>query len=218
MMIRDNFPRPDSETVAALGAIPTANLGDALGRQSVMHSRIKGVYGGCRLAGPAYTAKNHPKDNLMSHYALAHASPGDVLVIDTGGFREAAGWGELMTLAAKVRGLGGVIIDGGVRDAAALAQMRFPVFAACRTPLGTVKAIPGSINQPVLCGELIVNAGDIVVGDDDGIVVVPAERAEAALKQARAIAAKEEALRQKVKRGESLYALFGLGKLIHPDP
>jgi len=214
--IRDNFQRPDPDLVAALGEIATANLGDAMNRQGVMHSRIKGVFKGIRMAGPAYTVKNQIRENLMSHYALKHAEPGDVLVIDNGGYLEAAGWGELMTLAARIKGLAGVVVDGGVRDSAVLEAMRFPVFSARITPKGTIKHMPGAINGPVVCGDLPVHPGDILVGDDDGVAVVPLGRAEAVLEQARAIQIKEKGLRERINKGESLFDIFGLGELLPP--
>ena len=210
----DDFPRPDPELVTKLSKIPCANLGDAMGRKGVMHSRIKPVCSGAGLAGPAYTVVNYAKDNLMSHYALKYAKAGDVLVIVTGGHMESAGWGELMTQAAIVKGLAGVIIDGGVRDLNDLTELKFPLYAACITPQGTVKSTPGSVNQPVVCGDILVSPGDIIVGDDDGVAVVPAKDASEVLTQAQQVIKKEADLRERVRKGETIYDMFELDKIL----
>jgi 4-hydroxy-4-methyl-2-oxoglutarate aldolase len=210
----DTFSRPDPELVAALGAIPSANLGDAMGRQGVMHSRISPICKGVGVVGPAYTVSNYAKDNLMSHYAIKQAKAGDVLVISTGGHMESAGWGELMTQSAMVKGLAGVIIDGGVRDLDDLVKLKFPVYAACITPQGTVKATPGSVNQPIVCGDITVSPGDIIVGDSDGVAVVPVNEASHILAQAQQVIEKEAGLREKVLKGETIYDMFELHKLL----
>ena len=211
---QDSFPRPDQKTIAKFSKIPCANLGDAMGRKGIMHSRIKPICSGVGLAGPAYTVANFAKDNLMSHYALKQAKAGDVLVISTGGHMESAGWGELMTQAAKVKGLAGVIIDGGVRDLCELKELKFPVYAACITPQGTVKSTPGSVTQPIVCGDILVSPGDIVVGDDDGVAVVPASEAAEILSQAEKIIQKEADLRKRVLKGEAIYDILSLGNTL----
>jgi 4-hydroxy-4-methyl-2-oxoglutarate aldolase len=216
-IIRNEFPRPNQGVIEALGKIPTPNLSDAMGRSGAMHSDIKGVFPEARLAGPAYTVRNYAKDNLMSHYALKHASPGDILVVDNGGFKESAGWGELMSRSAKVRGLGGIVIDGGTRDVPELRELKFPVFARCVIPEGTVKVTPGSINCPVNCGGLTVCPGDVVVGDDDGVVVIPREQAELILEKARAIIEKEKSIRERILAGETIYDILNLDKFLDVD-
>jgi 4-hydroxy-4-methyl-2-oxoglutarate aldolase len=209
-VIRKDLQRADAKLVSALGKISTATLSDAMGRAGAMCSLIKGVFPGARLAGPAYTVKNCVKDNLMSHYALKHASPGDILVVSNGGFFEASGWGELMSTAAKSRRLGGVVIDGGVRDVIALKELNFPVFARGFTPEGTFKSTPGSVNVPITCGGITVCPGDAIVADDDGVVVIPRERAACVLEESKKTLRKERDIRRRVLAGESLFDLFGL--------
>lgn len=213
-LIRDEFPRADPNVIEGLANIPTPTLSDAMGRYGGMCSEIKGVFPSAKLAGPAFTVKNYAKDNLMSHYALKHASPGDILVVNNGGFKEAAGWGELMSTSAKVRGLGGIVIDGAVRDRLQLAQVKFPVFARCVIPEGTVKVTPGSINYPVSCGGITVCPGDVIVGDDDGVVVIPREGTELILEKARAIMEKEKHIRERILNGETIYDILNLDRFL----
>lgn len=209
--IIDTFARPAPGIIASLGRIPTATLSDAMDRTGAVCSSIKGAFQGARLAGPAYTVRNFQKDNLMSHYALKHALPGDILVVDNGGYYEASGWGELMSMSAKARGLGGIVVDGGVRDRERIEEMQFPVFARCITPEGTVKLNPGEINYPVNCGGVTVRPGDIVVGDDDGVVVIRYESAEEVLEKSGAILEKESEIRRRLGDGETIFDILNLG-------
>jgi 4-hydroxy-4-methyl-2-oxoglutarate aldolase len=217
-VIRNHFDRPDPVLVKKLSKLPTPNISDALGRQGGMESRIQPVFPGARMAGPAYTVLNYPKDNLMAHYALKHASPGDVIVVDNGCGTHGSGWGELMSLAAKNKGLGGVVIDGTVRDVDELAEIGIPIFASGVTAEGTVKVSPGGINCPINCGGIAVSPGDVVIGDNNGVVVVPHGRVEDVLKTSSDIKQKEKKIRERVLNGESLYDIFGLEKIINLHP
>jgi 4-hydroxy-4-methyl-2-oxoglutarate aldolase len=217
-VIRKHFDRPDPELVQNLSKLPTPNISDALGRQGGMQSRIRPVFPEARLAGPAYTVLNYPKDNLMTHYALKHASPGDIIVVDNGCGTHGSGWGELMSLAASRKGLGGVVIDGTVRDVDELAEIGIPIFASGVTAEGTVKVTPGGINCPINCGGLAISPGDIIIGDNNGVVVVAYGRIAEVLETSSGIKQKEKIIREKVLNGESLYDIFGLEKILGLHP
>ena len=193
-----------------LGALGTATLHEAQGQTGAMNHDIKPINPACRLVGRALTVDTRPDDNLMLHYALSKASPGDVIVVNAKGFLEAGLWGDLMTLGALQRGVAGLVIDGAVRDADAIAQMGFAVFCKGLSIKGANKTLAGAINQPIVCGGVAVNSGDIVVGDRDGVVIIPAERAQATLDNALAREQKEDAIRQRLKAGETTVSILGL--------
>jgi 4-hydroxy-4-methyl-2-oxoglutarate aldolase len=213
-VIKREIDRPDAEQIQAISRIPTPNISDALGRDGGMHSRIRPVFSTARLGGPAYTVLNYPKDNLMTHYALKSANPGDVIVVDNGCGIHGSGWGELMSIAAKVRGLGGVVIDGTVRDVDELSKIGLPIFAAGITAEGTVKVSPGGINCPVSCGGISVSPGDVIVGDENGVVVVPRWRLKEVIQTALAISEKEKTMRQRILNGETIYDILNLGQYL----
>jgi len=211
-IIQDEIKRPDPELIKELGGIPTPTLSDAMGRYGSMTHEIKPVDPGFHVAGPAYTVRCYVKDNLMLHYGLKMAKPGDILVVEAGGYSEGGFWGELMSLMAKRKALGGIVLDTGVRDRRKLMEIGFPVFSKSVIPVGTLKDSPGSINIPVQCGGVVVNPGDIIVGDDDGVVVVPKEDARKILENALEILEKEEKIRQRIASGEALFDILNLGK------
>ena len=164
--------RPPQETITNFSQMAVATVYEASGRQGQVDHRIKPVRFGRKLCGPAFTVECHPKDNLMLHKALAMASPGDVLMVNTGGYPQAGYWGDLMTTSALARQLGGLAIDGCIRDSEELAQSGFPVFCRGFCITGTTKNSLGRINHPIIFGGTMVNPGDIVLGDDDGMVIV----------------------------------------------
>ena len=200
--------------VSKLSQLPTPNISDAMGRAGGMSYEIRPMYRGAKLCGPAYTVANYSKDNLMSHYALKHSQPGDVLVVDSRCGRHGSGWGELMSFAAKMKGLAGIVIDGTVRDIYELEELKFPVFARGAQGEGTVKSTPGKVNCPITCGGIAVMPGDIVVGDENGIVVVPLDQAKTVLEAALAIPDKEANIRKRILAGETLYDILGIGTII----
>jgi 4-hydroxy-4-methyl-2-oxoglutarate aldolase len=151
-----------------------------------------------------------PADNLMLHYALLKARPGDVLVVDAKGFVEAGPWGDVLTAAAMKRGIAGLVIHGAVRDANAIESMGFPVFCRGLSIKGTGKVHPGKVNVPVCIGDVVIRPGDIIVGDRDGVVVVSADEVSTVLESARAREAKEEAFRLAIEQGASTAELLGL--------
>jgi RraA family protein len=172
--------------------VPAANIGDCLNRSSQLDARISKISKG-NVLGPAFTVKSRAGDNLLLHKALDMAQPGDVIVFDAHGDLTNAITGELMMQTAVRKKLGGVIIDGAIRDLATLREMDLPIFAAGVTPAGPYKDGPGEINVPVSIGSVVVHPGDIIVGDDDGIVVVrPADAADIAAKARKKHAAEEE--------------------------
>lgn len=142
------------------------------------------------------------------------AAPGSALVVNAGGYTEAGVFGDIMALACKTKGISGVVIDGGCRDIEEIEQIGFPVFARGINPGGTIKETPGIIGIPIQCGGVLVSPGDIIVGDRDGVVVVPALHAEHILEQARAIIAREQGIRELLKQGKSTMEIFGLHALL----
>jgi 4-hydroxy-4-methyl-2-oxoglutarate aldolase len=209
--IVDEFERPDSELVGQLSMIATSTLSDAMGRYGAMTHEIKPIDPSFRMAGPAYTVRCYVKDNLMLHYGLRMAKPGDILVVEAGGYPEGAFWGELMSTMAVRQRLKGIVLDSGARDGSKIREIGFPVFSRAVLPMGTLKDSPGSINIPVQCGGVVVHPGDIVVGDDDGVVVVPKADAVRVLDKALAILKKEEDIRRRIAAGELLFDILGLG-------
>jgi RraA family protein len=171
--------RVDPALVRRFANVPVANVSDVMSRMSAAGPLIRPLHSGGALAGPAFTVKSRPGDNLMLHKALDLASPGDVIVVDAGGDLTNAMLGEMMLAHAETRGLAGVVINGAVRDFAAIKAKSFPVFAAGVTHRGPYKNGPGEINVPVSLGGMIIEPGDLILGDDDGVVAVPYSEAEA---------------------------------------
>lgn len=163
-----------------------------------------------RICGPALTVQTYRADNLVIHVALNLARPGDVLVIDAGGICDTGLWGGLMNQMARQKKLGGIVLDGGVRDCQELVASNFPVFARAISPQGGFKASPGSVNVPISCGNVPVLPGDLIVGDADGVVVIPFEKMEEILGKSLDVVRKEKELRERMENGETLYDLLNL--------
>ena len=155
---------------------PLAN--DCYGRRNIMDAGIKPLRHGMRILGRAVTVQLPPDDNLLLHVALHSAEPGDIIVANTCNDRHSGVWGELMTRAAITQKIGGLVLDGMCRDSDWISDSGFPVFARGTCARGSQKTGPGHMNIPVACGNVVVNHGDIIIGDDDGIMVVPAHDAE----------------------------------------
>ncbi|HHY47969.1 MAG TPA: RraA family protein [Firmicutes bacterium] len=168
----EDIPRPPKAILERLARYSTANLADGMNGFGAMDHQIKPVTPQRRLVGPAITVRVRPGDNLMVHRAIALSKPGDVIVVSAGGQCLNAVWGELMTAAAAKAGIAGVVVDGAVRDVSKIAEYHLPIFARGVIPCSCDKDGPGEINVPVACGGVAVNPGDIVVGDDDGVVVI----------------------------------------------
>lgn len=195
--------RPDPALVARLGAIPAANIGDAMDRLGILDSRIQAVWPGARVAGPALTVWTRAGDNLLIHQALTVVQPGDVIVVNGEADESRALIGELIGGRAKVRGCAGFVIDGAVRDAEALGELDVPVFARASTPAGPYKNGPGRMHETIAVGGVAVAPGDIVVGDSDGVVVVPQARAAEIAEAAEAVQRKEDGMRAEIEKGLS---------------
>jgi len=198
--------RPSRVVLDRLAGLPVANVADVMGRFRSMDEGIKPVDPSMRLCGPAVTVLTRPGDNLMCHMAMEVAKPGDVIVVNTGGCTYAAVWGELMTHAALEVGLGGLVVDGAVRDRAELRKLGFPVFARAVVATSCDKDGPGEINVPIACGNAVVFPGDVVLGDEDSVVVVPLERAEEVAALAEQKAAEERARIEEIHSGAPFVA------------
>lgn len=201
-----------SDILEGFRGIGVANIGDARGRFGCMSFKMKPVTPNMRLLGSALTVQTYRADNLTLHVALNMARPGDVLVVDAGSIPDTGLWGGLMTRMAMQKKLGGIVLDGAIRDWQDLAALGFPVFSSAVSPQGGFKVSPGSINIPVSCGGVSVAPGDLVAGDADGVVVVPASRAGEILTKARAVQKKEEELEKRIMNGEALFDLLKLGE------
>lgn len=177
--------RIDATLVARAAEYPSSILADVAGRRGALSSRIAPLAPTMRLAGPALTVEVRPGDNLMIHAAMAMAQPGDVLVIDGKGDESSALMGEIMVSQCMAAGIAGVVVYGAVRDSEAIRALGFPVYATGCNPNGPTKLVPGRINWPVSVGGVTVQAGDLVVADADGVVVVEPAKVPAVLEQAR---------------------------------
>jgi len=189
--VRTDVPRADPELVAQFRSHATSNIADAMGRFHFMDPGIQ-PRSGLPLCGPAITVNARPGDNLMVHKALQLAEPGDIVVVSTNGNKTSAVFGELMCRTAVAQRLGGLVVDGAIRDAEGIAALGFPAFSRALTPGGCDKDGPGEINVAVSCGGAVVHPGDIIVGDSDGIAVVPHADAAEVLELVRALVKNEE--------------------------
>ncbi|WP_439589941.1 RraA family protein [Hydrogenophaga sp.] len=193
--------RPDPALVQALGSMVTPHLSDSMERLYAGGAALRPIHRGGKLAGPAFTVRTAPGDNLLVHKALDMAQPGDVIVVDAGGLTGNAIIGEMMALYAQQRGIAGIVIWGAIRDSAELAASDFPIYAAGITHRGPYRNGPGEINVPIVVGELPVQPGDIMVGDADGLVAVPQHDATRVLESARRILAKETEVAKSFRSG-----------------
>ncbi len=176
----------DTELIEKFKAIPVANISDCMSRITAAGPRLRPMHAGGVMAGPAFTVKTRPGDNLMIHKALDIAAPGDIIVVDGGGDLTNALIGEIMTSYAVTRGLGGMVINGSIRDAGTIREGRFPVYAAGITHRGPYKDGPGEINVPVAIDGMVIAPGDLVIGDEDGLLAVPCDEARAVYAAAKA--------------------------------
>jgi|SRR5450830_28335 len=197
-------------TLHALRQLGAATIYEAQGAKGALDSGIKPIAPGMRLAGPALTVDTRPADNLMLHYAMLKAQPGDVLVVDAKGFLEAGVWGDVFTEQAQRIGLAGLVIHGAVRDAAAMTEAGFPVFSRGLSIKGTGKHQPGRLNVTVTIGDVGIDPGDIIVGDQDGVVVVRRHEVDAVLLKSRQREEKEARFRQQIRDGATTVELLGL--------
>jgi 4-hydroxy-4-methyl-2-oxoglutarate aldolase len=215
--VSNNGVAATADLVQRLAEFPTAALSDAQRGLGTLRPVIRSMVAGAKLVGPAHTVKCYPGSIITVHKALLEAKPGEVLVVDGEGDDRGALFGELMTLQAQANGIAGIVIDGPLRDRNAVAESGFPAFASSVNPrVGTNRRV-GETQITIQCGGVVVRPGDIVVGDDDGVVIVPIEQLQATVDAAEAIKKKEAGIRRDIADGKQLADLIGFRSLIYPS-
>jgi 4-hydroxy-4-methyl-2-oxoglutarate aldolase len=206
--------RAPAQAVQALSRFGVATIHEAMGRTGLLAPYMLPIYPGARLSGTAVTALGHPGDNWMLHVAAELLQAGDVVVFASSRPDDHGFFGELLATSFRARGGVGLVIDGGVRDSAELHAMKFPVFSKAVHAKGTIKAEVGSVNVPIRCAGAPVSPGDVIVGDDDGVVVVPAAKAVEVAAASQAREDKEAATRERLEAGELGLDIYDMrGKL-----
>ena len=197
-----NISRASTELIATLGEQGVATIHEAQGRTGLMKPYIRPIYPTARVAGSAVTVLCHPGDNLMIHAAIEVCRRGDMLVVATKSESTDGMFGELLATSCRAHGIAGLVIDAGVRDVADLTDMHFPVWAKAISAQGTVKASPGSVNVDIVCAGALVHPGDLIVGDQDGVVIVSRHAATEVVRLGAARIEKEQMSRQRLLAGE----------------
>jgi len=211
--INEDFTRPTREVIQQFANIPTSILSDSMNRFQAMDAGIRPLHENAKLLGVAFTVQAMESCNWEAHHALALAKAGDVLVIAARGGMNNAVWGHVMTAAAKVRGLAGVIVDGCIRDLAENREDTLPIYCRGTAPGGPHKGWRGNINVSVACAGVVVNPGDLIVGDDDGVVVIPQTKLDEVLAEAKRRMAGEEEWYRRIAAGETTVDILGLDDL-----
>ncbi len=205
-----SIARPEPEVIRRLGELGVATVHEAQGRAGLMKPYMRPIYSTAKVAGPAVTVLSHPGDNLMIHAAVEICQPGDVLVVALVSESTDGMFGELLACSVRAHGVAGVVIDAGVRDVADLTEMKFPVWAKAICAQGTVKETAGSVNVDVVCAGALVHPGDVIIGDLDGIVVVPREQAAEVARLGGERLVKEQRSRERLSSGELGIDMYGL--------
>lgn len=202
------------EIVERYKKLPLGNICDANGKSGSMDYGIKPLDNKCKIVGPAFTIKGQPGDNLPIHKGMLEAPADSVLVVDAGGYCRGGHFGEIMATACKNKGIIGLVIDGTVRDSADIIDMGFPVFCRGVNPNGTVKETVGKMAEPIICGGMRVETGDMIIGDCDGVVVVARNKIESVLEGAEAIFTKEIKVMQDLALGKTTAEIYGFTKIL----
>ena len=200
--IRRSIERVPADLVKAAGKFQASILADVGGRRGTLGGRIQPLSKSMKVAGPAFTVEVRPGDNLMIHAALQLAQPGDVIVVDGKGDLSCALTGALMAAHAQKAGIAGFVIDASSRDSDTLARGSFPMFSSGRNPCGPTKGLGGTIGRPISVGGVSVQPGDLVVGDADGVVIIPRQQVRAVLAAADGKIAAERQRLEEISRGE----------------
>ncbi len=200
--------RPDPELIKKLGQYATATIHEAVGQIGALPGVIKPISQTMKLCGPAFPLHCLARSNINLHEAIYQAQAGDILVGSVAGTPDAGYWGDILTCSAQEKGLKGLVLDARVRDADDIEALNFPVFARGLNILGTGKERGGSVGDAITIGDVEINAGDVIVGDRDGLVVIPAERIEEVIDAAQAREEKEDEVRRRLKKGESSLEIY----------